>query len=171
MEVRLLAQSKETGLSLVRLRKAVVFDRLLARLMVVAAGRWLLKGDWHSTTGSVTEHERPGTRIWAVKMTNRQQRRYFLAARAYGRAGISSTRVKDLIDLVLIRTRARLDAGELRQALDHTFASRGRRQLPARFPPPPPKWGVSYRRMAGEVELTVDLGEGGRPWPRSSTRS
>ena len=44
LEARLLARSKETGLSLVRLRKAVVFDRLLARLMVVAPGRWFLKG-------------------------------------------------------------------------------------------------------------------------------
>lgn len=44
LEARLLARSKETGLSLVRLRKAVVFDRLLAGLMMVAPGRWLLKG-------------------------------------------------------------------------------------------------------------------------------
>jgi len=44
LETRLLARSQQTSLSLVRLRKSVVFDRLLARLMVVARGRWLLKG-------------------------------------------------------------------------------------------------------------------------------
>jgi hypothetical protein len=44
LEQRLLARSRETGTSLVRLRKAVVFDRLLARLMVAAPRRWVLKG-------------------------------------------------------------------------------------------------------------------------------
>jgi hypothetical protein len=42
--MRLLEHSRRTGLSLVRLRRAVVFDRLLARLLAVAAGRWVLKG-------------------------------------------------------------------------------------------------------------------------------
>ncbi len=44
LEQRLLNQSMATGASLVRLRKGVVFDRLLARLVVVAPGRWVLKG-------------------------------------------------------------------------------------------------------------------------------
>jgi hypothetical protein len=44
LEQRLLDRSRATGTSLVRLRKAVVFDRLLARLMIAAPGRWVLKG-------------------------------------------------------------------------------------------------------------------------------
>ena len=44
LEARLLARARETGVSIVRLRKTVVFDRLLARLLVVAPGRWHLKG-------------------------------------------------------------------------------------------------------------------------------
>jgi hypothetical protein len=44
LEQRLLARSRETGTSLVRLRKAVAFDRLLARLMIAAPRRWVLKG-------------------------------------------------------------------------------------------------------------------------------
>ncbi len=44
LEQRLLPRSRETGTSLVRLRKAVVFDRLLARLVVAAPQRWVLKG-------------------------------------------------------------------------------------------------------------------------------
>jgi predicted nucleotidyltransferase component of viral defense system len=44
LESRLLARSRASGTSIVRLRKAVVFDRLLARLGEVAAGRWVLKG-------------------------------------------------------------------------------------------------------------------------------
>ncbi|MQA91141.1 MAG: hypothetical protein GEU90_13040 [Gemmatimonas sp.] len=44
LEQRLLARAKVTNVSLVRLRKAAAFDRLLARLAVAAPGRWVLKG-------------------------------------------------------------------------------------------------------------------------------
>jgi hypothetical protein len=44
LETRLLALSRSQGSSLVRLRKEVTFDRLLARLLVAAPGRWVLKG-------------------------------------------------------------------------------------------------------------------------------
>ncbi len=44
LESRLGAVSRAGGPSLVRLRKEVVFDRLLARLVAVAPDRWILKG-------------------------------------------------------------------------------------------------------------------------------
>jgi hypothetical protein len=44
LESRLGAASRAGGPSLVRLRKEVVFDRLLARLVAVAPDRWILKG-------------------------------------------------------------------------------------------------------------------------------
>jgi hypothetical protein len=44
LEDRLLAQSRASGLALVRLRKLVAFDRLLARLAAAQPGQWLLKG-------------------------------------------------------------------------------------------------------------------------------
>ena len=44
LEQRLLTRSRERGTSLVRLRKAVVFDRILVRLAIAAPGRWVLKG-------------------------------------------------------------------------------------------------------------------------------
>lgn len=44
LEQRLLEQSRRSAVSLVRLRKAVAFDRLLGRLLVAAPGRWVLKG-------------------------------------------------------------------------------------------------------------------------------
>jgi hypothetical protein len=44
LEQRLLNRSRENGTSLARLKKAVVFDRLLARLFVAAPDRWVLKG-------------------------------------------------------------------------------------------------------------------------------
>jgi len=47
LERRLLEQSRDAGTSLVRLRKAVVFDRLLARLLRVARGAGFSKEPSH----------------------------------------------------------------------------------------------------------------------------
>ncbi len=44
LETRLAAQARETGRSLVRLRKEVAFDRFLARMFAVAPDGWVLKG-------------------------------------------------------------------------------------------------------------------------------
>lgn len=44
LERRLSSIAEESGIPLIRLRKLVVFDRLMARLLVAAPGRWILKG-------------------------------------------------------------------------------------------------------------------------------
>lgn len=44
LEIRLLAQSRESGIDLNRLRRRAVFERILSRLEQAAPGRWILKG-------------------------------------------------------------------------------------------------------------------------------
>jgi hypothetical protein len=44
LESRLQTLSRDEGIAIVRLRKQVAFDRLLARLLLAAPGRWVLKG-------------------------------------------------------------------------------------------------------------------------------
>jgi hypothetical protein len=44
LEDRLLARSNETGISLDRLRRRVVFERVVARLQTAEPGRWVIKG-------------------------------------------------------------------------------------------------------------------------------
>lgn len=44
LEQRLATLANQTGVPLVRLRKLVVFDRLMARLRIVAPSGWFLKG-------------------------------------------------------------------------------------------------------------------------------
>lgn len=44
LEQRLATTAQQTGIPLVRLRKLVVFDRLMARLLLIAPNRWVLKG-------------------------------------------------------------------------------------------------------------------------------
>lgn len=60
LEQRLNTQSQETGAPLMRFRKLVVFDRLMARLLVVAPSRWILKG-------GVALHFRVGTQFRTTK--------------------------------------------------------------------------------------------------------
>jgi hypothetical protein len=44
LEQRLLRQSNDSGISLDRLRRRVIFERVVSRLEVADPGRWVLKG-------------------------------------------------------------------------------------------------------------------------------
>jgi hypothetical protein len=44
LEQRLLTRSTDTGVSLDRLRRQVLFQRIMARLEAAEPGRWVLKG-------------------------------------------------------------------------------------------------------------------------------
>jgi hypothetical protein len=80
--------------------------------------------------------------------------------RSYGDRGIASTRVKDLVDLVLVAHEATLDAARLREALDVTFERRATHPLPPRLPAPPADWRVPYGRMCRDIGLDPNLGAG-----------
>jgi hypothetical protein len=73
-----------------------------------------------------------------------------------------STRVRDLVDFVLIRTLERVDAQRLRQAITQTFAQRKTHTMPHGLPPPPADWEVAFRREADAVGVTTALDEAHR---------
>lgn len=256
LEDRLRQQARVTGLPLARLRKDVVFERLLARLLVAAPDRWVLKGglaldyrlgDRARTTkdmdldrqddaaaatvdlmaaaeldlgdyvryaiertdalarledgaavryrvrtelaGRLFEHvvvdvgfdtpalyavERVRGRgllafadldsfeVPAIPLTYHIAEKAHAYTRHYGSSGRESTRVKDLVDLVLIATEktSALAAGAVRTALDQTFARRDTHPLPATLPAPPTAWTLPYRKIAGEVGLASDIAVG-----------
>lgn len=76
--------------------------------------------------------------------------------------GRKNTRVKDLIDLVLIASLSRFELGSLRAALDWTFGDRQVQTLPVAFPPPGGHWRSPYAQLAREVDLPADLEDGYR---------
>lgn len=256
LETRLLAHARQANVSIVRLRKIVVFDRLLARLLAVAPDRWLLKGalalDFRLGTRRMratkdmdlgrADDEAATTDdffaaqaidlgdhfVFAVERTGALDQlvegaavRYRVAAELAGRpfervtvdvgfgeplpsppetlrgpdllafadiaplaipvlpleqhvaeklhaytrrygAGRPNTRVKDLIDLVLIQASAPFEAGRLRAALVATFTDRDLQPLPPVVPPPPGDWGPAYRRLALEVGLEPEMPAGHR---------
>ena len=254
LEQRLLTVAQQAQVPVVRLRKLVVFERLLARLIFVAPDSWLLKG-------ALALDLRFGTRARATKDMDLAREggeaaatadllaaqavalgdyftftivktgrlaglegaaaRYHVVAELAGRlfedaivdvdfgdalvvapdlvpvpdllgfAGIemiavpalplelhvaekvhaytriyaggrTSSRVKDLVDLALIRSCAAFEASSLQQALLVTFERRGAHAIPAALPPPPPDWGLAYRKMAMAVGLNPDVATGYR---------
>jgi predicted nucleotidyltransferase component of viral defense system len=68
-----------------------------------------------------------------------------------------SSRVKDLIDIVLMRELASFDFGRLRAAIVRAFSERETHALPKSLPAPPPEWSPPYRALADEVGLDPDL--------------
>lgn len=76
---------------------------------------------------------------------------------SYGLEGRRSTRVKDLVDLVLIAELTELDADSLGHALRTTFAQRTRQPLPSALPPPPTDWVRPYAELAREVGIAADI--------------
>lgn len=64
-----------------------------------------------------------------------------------------NTRVKDLVDLVLLVHSGQLDPHRVRQALRATFETRGTHSLPVQLPMPPAEWRDPYAALAEELGL------------------
>lgn len=71
--------------------------------------------------------------------------------------GRQSSRVKDLVDIVVIIQSSSLVAGELRAAIEQIFFERGTHGIPARLPAPPDAWRIPYRELAGRVHIASDI--------------
>ena len=160
LEAWLGSASRAGGPSLARLRKEVVLDRLLARLVAAAPGRWMLKG-------ALALDHRFGDRARTTRDVDLAMRgdeasatADLLAAQALDLGDFFSFAVKDLVDLALIAGEAALDARRLRAAIDVTFRHRATHPLPARLPRPAADWRVPYGRMCRDIGLDPDLGAG-----------
>jgi hypothetical protein len=63
------------------------------------------------------------------------------------------TRVKDLIDILLLVELSEIDGKHLIQALKATFDTRQTHSLPSSFPDLPTSWAVPFRRLCADVGL------------------
>jgi hypothetical protein len=66
-----------------------------------------------------------------------------------------NTRTKDLVDLVLLIERGRLEVDAVRQALLATFQRRGTHNLPTTLGPPPEEWKLEFAPMSEEAGLST----------------
>jgi hypothetical protein len=67
----------------------------------------------------------------------------------------TNTRVKDLVDLVLLFETQGLDESELQKAIWATFDRRSTHPLPERLPSPPEEWAGAFGALAGVLGLPV----------------
>ncbi len=73
------------------------------------------------------------------------------------RQGRENTRVKDLVDLVLLIERTKLDAARLPKAIRETFQRRKTHRIPSTLLSPPASWFRPFAGMAAECGLEPDL--------------
>jgi hypothetical protein len=69
------------------------------------------------------------------------------------RMGRENTRVKDLIDLVLLIERTKLDTTRLPKAIRETFQRRKTHDIPSTLSPPPLSWSGPFSEMTAECSL------------------
>ncbi len=248
LEDRLRATSLGTGLPLIRLRKLVAFDRLLARLHAVGPEAWVLKGgfalqlrfgvrsrttkdldlmlldpaapvwdllrqaastdlrDWFSFEVGSPQREpvedQPGGQRFPVRslldgrnfegfhvdvgvgdpMIERpeiletadllafagidpvrfptyplsQQIAEKLHAYTRPHRGAEGTRIRDLVDILLIASLVSVDGHALAAAIRSTFAVRSTHALPAQLTGPPSAWASSFRKSVRELGMKWD---------------
>ena len=65
----------------------------------------------------------------------------------------ANSRVRDLVDLVLLVERHDLDAVRVRQAVTATFGRRRTHDVPLSVPEPPSPWTKPFLELAGECKL------------------
>jgi hypothetical protein len=75
--------------------------------------------------------------------------------------GRLNTRVKDLVDMVLIHDYVVLDAEKFRRALSSTFGYR-MAEVPVALPAPPDGWLSTYQQLAASVGIDPDVQAGYR---------
>lgn len=72
---------------------------------------------------------------------------------------IVNSRVKDLVDLLLLLRLRGLSARNIRRAAEATFRQRGTHPFPPSFPLPDAGWNAPFRRLARECGLDVAFSE------------
>lgn len=99
--------------------------------------------------------------IEAVALETQVAEKLHALTRTY-EGGRTSTRTKDLVDIVLVSTLSRFDAATLKREIDEVFTTRDTHPLPYAVPLPPPNWDEPFRRLADEVGIPNKLTRGHR---------
>jgi predicted nucleotidyltransferase component of viral defense system len=71
----------------------------------------------------------------------------------------SNSRVKDLVDMVLLARLRTMDKAILQRAISATFSLRGTHPIPANLPAPPASWTVPFLVLARECQLELTLSD------------
>ena len=70
-----------------------------------------------------------------------------------------NSRVRDLVDMVLLIRSDTLESGRVVEALHATFGRRATHSVPAALTPPPEEWAAPFARLAAECSLQLSVSE------------
>lgn len=113
----------------------------------VAGPEWITGPDLLGFAGIPPAH--------AAALSREQQFAEKIHAYTLPRGGRTNTRVKDLVDLVLLLRLGLPDTETLKRALHATFERRTTHPIPATLEPPPAAWRPAFDQLAAEVDLNV----------------
>jgi hypothetical protein len=68
-----------------------------------------------------------------------------------------NSRVKDLVDIILLTRNCRINRARMTDAVHRTFTFRKTHPLPGELSAPPAAWAKTYSALADECQLQVDL--------------
>lgn len=71
---------------------------------------------------------------------------------------VPNSRVRDLVDMVLLINAGKLDKKRTAQAIKETFARRGTHPVPEKLAPPPAAWVEPFALLAEECGLPTEIG-------------
>jgi hypothetical protein len=109
------------------------------------------QSDWVEGSGLLAFAGIPAARIALYPIT--QQFAEKVHAYSLPRQDRENTRVKDLVDLVLLIHIGQLESERVKQALRATFETRNTHPLPTSLPEPPQTWAESYAALAQDLGL------------------
>ena len=96
-----------------------------------------------------------------MAISKEQQFAEKLHAYTLPRPNATNTRVKDLVDMILLIQMKEMDKGVLKQAIQATFGLRGTHPVPIIVPEPPELWKGPFEALTRECHLEMAL-EGAR---------
>ena len=73
------------------------------------------------------------------------------------RGELTNTRIKDMIDMVLLIQKGSMDNAKVLDALRKTFDRRNTHPLPVKLPEPPKAWTYKFAEVAAECKLELDF--------------
>ena len=94
----------------------------------------------------------PRPRISCYPLTTQIAEKLHAYTRPY--AAGESSRVRDLVDILLIASFSRVKAHRLTRSFKVTFEARGTHDLPSELPRHPAEWSVPYKRLARDLDLS-----------------
>lgn len=70
-----------------------------------------------------------------------------------------NSRVKDLVDMLLLMRSQKLDEDKLKEAIERTFKRRKTHDVPQELDPPPENWEKPFLKLARDCELSLEIND------------